>query len=1086
MFSHIPLQWVIFVPFVVQIVGAVWLVGYFSDRSGQESIHKVAGRLQNEINIRVTEKITTYLQTIDQINKNNISALRRGTWRFDDFSSQERQAWEQMQLSSLSPMTVIGFGTASGGHRAVERLKDGKFVIRAIENGGGSYMLFTTNPDGSPNQGTQTGINFDARQRPWYQVAVNAQKAAWTHVYPHIHTGELLIALAEPVYETKEGKFLGVIYGSRTLEEICRFLQTIDIGSGAIFIMERDGTLVANSGAQKPYQLSQNTKSQLLIKAIDSSKPSISITAKYLRDRLGDLQNTQKSQQFDFMINGDRQLVQTVPIRDQNGLDWVIVVVIPESDFMAEIQANRICTIVLCGLTLIVATWVSLLTTRWITSPILRLSLASKAIAKRDWQEVVFEDSEIAEVKNLTESFRQMTKDLQSADILFLNYEQDLKRQVAEKTTALSEAQRIARMSSWEFDVATGESTWSEQQFRILGFDPNEPLPNYVNFFDILPLEERPKLQEIVKEAIVNGTPYEVEHGIIRPDGSICHIVSRGEAVRDEQGNIFKLVGTITDISDRKQVEIALQQSEAQLRNLFAGMTDYIFVLNKEGRYLEVAPTQANIESNSISKLDQTLHEHFPKTTADYFLETIQQVIETQKSCKIEYQLEFECKTLWFSTIVSALDRESVLWVARNISDYKQAELELIQAKQKAESANKAKSEFLANMSHEIRTPMNGVLGMAQLLEITNLDKEQRDFVQTIKESGKALLSIINDILDFSKIESGLLELEEKVFVLEDTVIAVIKLMENLAIAKQITLKYAIAPDVPDTVIGDHARLRQILLNLVGNAIKFTPHGLVMITINGEFKSITNKYELKFAIADTGIGLQKDQIDKLFQAFTQADTSISRKYGGTGLGLAISKRLVELMGGTIWVESFGNIGGHPPANWTSSGQADDQGSIFHFVIGVSIPASKTKTIKQSQDSSSLNQNLIDPQLATTYPLRILLVEDNPVNQMYARLLFKRLGYIIEMAENGFDAVQVTENKPYDLILMDVQMPKMDGLTATKLIRSHPLNSQTQIVAMTADAMPEDRQACFDAGMDDYISKPFILSDIIQLLSSIKM
>ena len=173
--SNISLPWVIVVPFLVQVVGAVGLVCYLSDRSGQESVHKLVIRLQNEINVRVTEKTTTYLQTIDQINKNNISALRRGTWSFDDFSSQERQAWEQMQLSSLSPMTIIGFGTPSGGHRAVERLKDETFVIRAVENGGDIYMSFTTYPDGTPAQGSQTGILFDARQRPWYQVAVKSQ-----------------------------------------------------------------------------------------------------------------------------------------------------------------------------------------------------------------------------------------------------------------------------------------------------------------------------------------------------------------------------------------------------------------------------------------------------------------------------------------------------------------------------------------------------------------------------------------------------------------------------------------------------------------------------------------------------------------------------------------------------------------------------------------------------------------------------------------------------------------------------------------------------------------------------------------------
>jgi CheY-like chemotaxis protein len=331
-----------------------------------------------------------------------------------------------------------------------------------------------------------------------------------------------------------------------------------------------------------------------------------------------------------------------------------------------------------------------------------------------------------------------------------------------------------------------------------------------------------------------------------------------------------------------------------------------------------------------------------------------------------------------------------------------------------------------------------------------------------------------------------MLELEEKVFVLEDTVIGVIKLMESLAITKQIELKYAIAPNVPDTVIGDRARLRQILLNLVGNAIKFTPQGLVMITINGGFKELTNKYELKFAIADTGIGIKEEQINRLFQAFSQADSSISRKYGGTGLGLAISKRLVELMGGTIWVESLGNIGGNLPPDWQSDGQADDQGSIFHFAIGVSIPASKTEIIKQSQSAASPNSDLINPELATNFPLRILLVEDNPVNQMVARIMLQRLGYQIDIAENGFDAVLATQEKLYDLILMDVQMPKMDGLTATKLIRSRPLNSQTHIVALTADAMPEDRQACFDAGMDDYISKPVAMAEIIRLVSNIEV
>ena len=239
-FRSIPLQWLMLFAFAVQVFGAVGLVAYLSYRSGQESIHKLANRLNTEISTSVTEKTKTYLQTIDQVNKNNISALRRNIWNFDDFSSQERQAWEQMQLNSLSPITIIGFGTPSGGHRAVELLTDGTFSIRAAPNGGGKYRTFTTNPDGSPAQVTETSVMFDSRQRPWYQVAVQSKQATWTPVYPHIYTGELLVALAEPIYDLNNGNLLGVTYGIRSLEAISKFLRSIDIKAGSVSIMERD------------------------------------------------------------------------------------------------------------------------------------------------------------------------------------------------------------------------------------------------------------------------------------------------------------------------------------------------------------------------------------------------------------------------------------------------------------------------------------------------------------------------------------------------------------------------------------------------------------------------------------------------------------------------------------------------------------------------------------------------------------------------------------------------------------------------------------------------------------------------------
>lgn len=329
-FRSIPLQCLMLLAFAVQTFGAVGLVAYLSDRRGQESANKLSQRLNREISTRAIEQTTTYLGTIDQVNKNNISALRRNIWRFDDFSSQEQQAWEQMQLHSLSPITIVGFGTPRGGHRAVERLKDGTFNIRAAPDGGGRYRTFTTNPDGSPAQVTETSINFDARQRPWYQVAVQSKKAAWTSVYPHIYTGELLVALAEPIYDLNNGNLLGVTFGIRSLEAISEFLRSIDIKTGSVFIMERDETLVATSSkAQKTYQLSQNLKEQKLLKASDSQNPQIHGSVKYLRDRFGNLANILQVESFNFEINGEQQLAQAVPIRDRNGLDWLVVVVIP-------------------------------------------------------------------------------------------------------------------------------------------------------------------------------------------------------------------------------------------------------------------------------------------------------------------------------------------------------------------------------------------------------------------------------------------------------------------------------------------------------------------------------------------------------------------------------------------------------------------------------------------------------------------------------------------------------------------------------------------------------------------------------------
>lgn len=597
----------------------------------------------------------------------------------------------------------------------------------------------------------------------------------------------------------------------------------------------------------------------------------------------------------------------------------------------------------------------------------------------------------------------------------------------------------------------------------ILGFDSVEELKQ-VRATDLF--NDKQEREERMKEWQSSNNAATSEICLRTKDGEKIWVRDTCKVIFREDGEIAYFDGIIENITKRKEAEEALAYEKYLLDTMIDNVTDAIYFKDSQSRFIRVSKTLAKRAGldNPSQMMGKTDFDIFTDEHARPAFEDEQEVMRT--GCPIfreEKETWLDGHETWVSTVKMPMrDKKGriigTFGISRDITERKQAEKEMKRAKEAAEDASRAKSEFLANMSHEIRTPLNGIIGMIDLLLDTELTEEQRDFAGMVRKSADMLLEIVTDILDFSKIEAGKLEPDYVDFDLRTIIADINNILGIKTRAKKLELDCRLAPGLPLFFFGDYGRLKQVLTNLVDNAVKFTHRGKVELDVSLDKEEADDWVVLRFVVKDTGIGIPANRLGSLFHSFTQVDGSHTRKFGGTGLGLTISKQLVEMMGGQIGVES-----------------REGEGSTFWFTVRLKKQGAGNGKAEKAVNSRAVQRILKDAAQEGSEKSRILLAEDNLINRKLVVRLVQKLGYRIDAVTTGLQALKKIKSTPYDLVLMDIQMPELDGIEATRRIRSikrGATNPDVPVIALTAHAIKGDRERCLKAGMDDYIAKPF--------------
>ncbi|HAN45104.1 MAG TPA: hypothetical protein DCQ32_00940, partial [Cyanobacteria bacterium UBA8156] len=977
-------------PLAVALPVAIGAIGYVTYTSAAQSVTVLGNRLLTETALRVNQHLNQYLTLPHQITELNLNAVDQGLISPTDLTTMGRVFWAQQQIFQVSYVNFggvnrefIGAGVNPGGKVTIDEVRSPNLE---------TLVSYTADALGNRLTVDET-IPVNPVDSEWYTEAVQWQEPRWTSIYAWNDDRRVLAISASAPYVDRQGKFRGVFGVDLLLEDIARFLGSLDVSpNGRVFVMEPSGLLVASSGSLPVYQLQSEGQGQAAIRlaVTDYGDPLIRGTGQLLAARYPDWENIVAPAQFQGQVAGETVLVRVTPFADPYGLNWLAVVVVPARDLQGSIPQIWAVAVVVGSLTTGLAVGLGWAIAGRIARPLRRLSQASAAMAAGHWEQTVPLAGTI-EIRALAGAYNQMAHQLKTAF-------GELEQRVAERTQALVRNERRLRQLNQALRELSGQAVLYQGERR--------PAYRIITETAAHALEvERSSLwfYDVGSTKLVCETLYERSY----------HLTSWGWELRAaDYPALWAAIAqeSLVSIEDAAVDARTCDEAVSYFRPL--GITSVVFL-----------PVQHRKQRLGFLMLE---HQGTPRAW-------------------LEEELGF----------ARSLTDLTALAIAA--AERRQVEQALKEAKEAAEAANAAKSDFLSNMSHELRTPLNGILGYAQILQRDGgLNEEQRAGLNTIHRCGHHLLNLINDVLDFAKIEAQKLELEATAFHLGLCLDSLLEMCRLRAEQKGLTLRYVPDPQLPVAICSDEKRLRQVLLNLLGNAIKFTEVGEVSLAVTVTALG-DRRCTLRFAVTDTGVGIPADRLAAIFLPFEQ--TEIGRRKGeGTGLGLAISQRCVEMLGGTLQVTS--TLGA---------------GSRFWFELSCPLA-----THWQPPQGSG-RERVVG---VHGRPPQVLVVDDNPENRAIVVGLLQPLGCVVEQAEHGLAAfARLAANRP-DLMILDLVMPVMDGFEVLRRLRSDAHYQDLPVIVSSASVSAQDRASSLAAGSNAFLPKPIDSDELFQVMEQL--